>query len=69
MAFDVVHDGEAESETKERCCLCRTPTRYWHAAKDVAVCQPCAKTAKESDLPNKSEWLAKERSLSKSIFN
>ena len=49
----------------ERCCLCRTPTRYWHQPTDVAVCQACAETRSVEELPTKAEWLAKERALTK----
>lgn len=59
----VHHDGEAVYETKERCAFCRTPTNYWHAGKDVACCQDCARTRKVSELPSKREWIAKEMAL------
>lgn len=48
---------------KERCCLCRTPTNYWHASKDVAVCEACAETGTVEQLPSKAEWIANERAL------
>lgn len=65
MALKVVHDGSDPSEVAENCCLCRAPTRWWWGtgARNVALCQSCAKTAKKSDLPTKADWVAKERAL------
>lgn len=48
---------------KENCCLCRTPTSHWYTAKDVALCEPCASTATDADIPSKTEWFEKERAL------
>lgn len=56
------HDGEADGEVAENCCLCRNPTRYWHAS-GVALCRGCAQTADEAALPSKKEWCDKEREL------
>lgn len=63
MALKVTHDGEAPGEVRERCCLCRAPTNYWYTPKDVALCTACAKKAKRSEIPTKSEWCAKEEAL------
>jgi len=62
MALEVIHDGEPEHEVAENCCLCRAATRYWHST-DVALCRGCASTAELTDLPNKADWCARERSL------
>lgn len=63
MSLEVTHDGTTRFEPAEHCCLCRVLTRYWYTPKDVVVCQQCAKTAKETDLPTKEEWFAKEERL------
>lgn len=63
MALKVVHDGSPPGEVQERCCMCRALTRFWYAPKDVAMCEPCAKTTKREDVPSKAEWCAKERRL------
>ena len=52
---------ELESMGLEHCCLCRERTHFWYTPKDVALCRPCAKTATETALPTKEEWIAKER--------
>jgi hypothetical protein len=56
MAIKVTHDGIPE--IGERCAFCRRLTHYWFEPKDVAVCQPCAATCEEADVPTKAEWLA-----------
>lgn len=63
MAVHVVHDGTKPGEVQERCCLCRTKTRYWYTPKDVALCQQCAQTATAKEIPTKREWIAKESTL------
>lgn len=63
MGLVIVHDGSKPGDVMELCCMCRAPTRYWHKS-DVALCPPCAKTTKRSDLPTKREWLDKEAKLS-----
>ena len=66
MAIEEMHDGEPKWMGAEHCCLCKAPTHYWYLPNDVAVCQTCAETACDSDIPTKLEWLnaegAKERS-------
>lgn len=65
MGLVITHDGEADGELAERCCMCRTPTRWWYGAGDrnVALCQSCANTTKECELPMKKDWCDKERAL------
>ena len=62
--IELTHDGEPAWEVAERCCLCRTPTRFWFTPKDVACCPECGATATPDMLPSKTEWLAKEDALS-----
>lgn len=64
MGLKVIHDGWESHEPKERCCLCRVQTQYWHKANDVALCQSCATNAKLADLPTKQDWCSKERAIS-----
>lgn len=53
----------------ERCCLCRTPTRWWTRLPDrkpgeqVALCEGCALTATPDTIPTKRAWCDKERAL------
>lgn len=53
----------------ERCCLCRTPTRWWTTLSDrkpgeqVALCEGCALTATPATIPTKRAWCDKERAL------
>lgn len=70
MVLKVFHDGSEPGEPMENCCLCRAATRWWWGtgARNVALCQSCAKTAKESDLPTKVEWCAKERQLNPRLY-
>jgi hypothetical protein len=49
-----------EGPAMERCCFCRTRTKYWHPKKDVAVCPDCAKVRKVSEIPTKEEWWTTE---------
>ena len=63
MPLKIIHDGTPEGELQERCCLCRTPTRYWHKKTDVALCPVCASKARLSDLSTKKEWCDKERQI------
>ena len=55
------HDGD-----REHCCFCKTPTSYWYAPKDVAVCLKCAKTHKAAEVPSKEEWFQTENKKSSS---
>lgn len=55
--IEVVHDKEPRWMPAEPCALCNTPTRYWYAPKDVAVCPECAKGANPEDVPSKRAWL------------
>ena len=63
MALKVVHDGSADGDVQERCCMCRAKTRFWYDPKDVAMCEPCAKKTKHEDVPSKAEWCEKEHRL------
>lgn len=53
----------------ERCCVCRTPTRWWTKlptrtpGQQVALCPKCAETATPESLPTKREWCDKEAAL------
>lgn len=61
MSLKIVHEGFMEGPM-ENCCMCRTPTRWWHLS-DVALCPACAKKTKRTALPTKQEWVEKERAL------
>ena len=65
MAIPVHHEpaGVLFASVMEHCCMCRTPTRFWHQPVDVALCPSCADTTAMEQLPTKAEWLAKERAL------
>lgn len=43
--------GSGLWKVMERCTFCRVETRYWHNASNKPVCQSCAETKSESDLP------------------
>lgn len=58
----ITHDGSGPRDVLERCCMCRTPTPWWHAS-DVALCPACAHTTKRSELPTKKDWCAKEEAI------
>lgn len=64
MALKVEHDGSGPGDQREHCCMCRELTRFWHRS-DVALCEPCAKTTKLSELPTKADWCAKEAEIYK----
>lgn len=61
MPVPIVHDGSGFPEPAENCCFCFGLTRYWHARKDVAVCEQCAPVRKVKEVPTKKEWLAAVR--------
>lgn len=61
--ISLTHDGSSFPEPAERCCFCRTPTRYWFQPKDVAVCQDCAEHMTVAEVPTKDEWFAKENAI------
>lgn len=63
MPIEVVHDGTGRGDPMEHCAFCRGKTRYWHAAKDVAVCPACALERTAAEVPSKAKWIAKEREL------
>lgn len=58
----------------ERCCLCRTPTRWWTKLPDrtpgeqVALCEGCALTATPDAIPTKRAWCDKERALTPTFW-
>ena len=54
-------DDHFPGDSGERCCICRSMTRYWYTKKDVACCPICAKTAKPKDIPSKDDWMRRER--------
>lgn len=58
--IEVAHESDPDPITMEKCCFCRTPTRYWFEAKDVAVCRRCARYAEASDVPTKKAWCRRE---------
>lgn len=62
MPLKVTHDGTSNGEVQERCCMCRSPTRYWHRS-GVALCCTCARITPLVELPTKAEWCAKESKL------
>jgi hypothetical protein len=62
----ITHDGSKPNELRERCCMCREFTPYWHVPKDVALCPSCANKTSLSELPIKREWCEKERKLTSS---
>lgn len=41
---------------EENCCFCFAGTRYWHKAKDVAVCPECADNHEPEEVPDKETW-------------
>jgi hypothetical protein len=53
----------------ERCCMCRTQTRWWTKLPNrtpggqVALCPGCAATTPPEAIPTKDEWCDKERAL------
>lgn len=71
MAIVVGHDGTEEGEIAERCCKCRTPTRFWYGegAANVALCQRCAEQYELKDLPSKKDWYESERKLNRAAYN
>ena len=60
-----------EGETEERCCFCRTATKFWTDIKSrqrrhqVACCNPCAITFRQLDVPSKKYWFLLEEVLLK----
>ncbi len=66
--IEVTHDQEPKWMTAERCCFCRTPTRYWHTPKDVAVCPSCSTQHSESEVPSKRDWINANRKPSQSLL-
>lgn len=63
--IQVTHDGSEHGDAQERCCKCRSPTRYWYGtgALNVALCQACSLIYKAKDIPTKSEWIESERTM------
>lgn len=58
----------------ERCCLCRSHTRWWTKLPDrkpgeqVALCEGCALTTTPEAIPTKHAWCDKERELEPSFI-
>lgn len=61
--IDVEREPEEFGDPIEPCAFCYQATGYWHTPKDVAVCQSCAKTHKEEDVPTKEAWISKVKAL------
>lgn len=61
--LSIEHNGSEAGEVQENCCKCGNPTRYWFGTgyRNVALCERCASTYTEEDLPTKAEWIATER--------
>ena len=57
----VTHDQEPNWMPAEPCAFCATPTRFWFAPKDVAVCESCACLHDAGDVPSKRDWLNAQR--------
>lgn len=53
--------GDLDQMASERCCFCRSGTRYWYTPKDVACCPECAVQADHVDVPSKDTWFRRER--------
>jgi dihydrofolate reductase (trimethoprim resistance protein) len=66
MSLKVIHDGTAHFETQENCCICLSPTRYWHRT-DVALCPSCAENTPLSSLPTKNQWCENEEKRKKML--
>ena len=62
MSISVQHEDTAAlaswglglDRVMERCVFCSTGTRYWHRASNTPVCQGCAETHTECELPVKA---------------
>lgn len=50
-----------ENGVAESCCFCTGPTLFWNRIKDVAVCPSCADSRKQSEIPDKPDWLDAQR--------
>jgi hypothetical protein len=69
--IDVEHEegAIALADPIERCCFCRTPTRWWTKLPDrtpgqqVACCQGCADSQAPADVPTKDQWCDREQAL------
>lgn len=61
-----IHPEPEFDPTCERCCICRSPARFWTSLPDrklgqqVAICQHCAARAEPRDIPTKPEWSRRE---------
>lgn len=53
----VVREPEDMGTDHELCFNCNTPTPYWSVLRDIPVCEECAKTLQNGDLPSKREWI------------
>lgn len=60
MALKVTEALDRGDIFQDKCCICHTPTRYWHRT-DVALCKSCAALVKLSQLPTREEWLIAEK--------
>lgn len=59
--IQIHHDGSSDQDLRERCWFCRRMTPFWATNFDIAVCEQCAGRAYPDDLPNKAQWLRRER--------
>jgi len=61
VAITVIHepDDVPRTATRELCCFCYKPTRFWVApmtGESVACCPGCASAHDSCELPTKRAW-------------
>jgi hypothetical protein len=42
----------------EPCACCGKLTATWYEPKDVALCNECAESVEDHDIPTKEQWFA-----------
>ena len=52
---------EFKHDPMEKCCFCGQPTPYWVRKADVACCQACAAIHALEEVPNKQDWIARNK--------